>query len=122
MHEVCSTRLINDGPVQLGGPGVIVQIDEFLFRHKQNVHVPVYYTDTGTACITNFCNIDSIIVEDVPNMSCGCLGWWIRHIILPGGICKWWTQGMPILSSHASGHIHCQGQSFILTSGLLTAK
>ena len=90
LREVCSTRLINDGPVRLGGPGVIVQIDESLFRHKQKVPVPVYhFTDTGTACITNYCNIDSIIMEDVPNRRCGYLGWWIRHIILPGGICKW---------------------------------
>ena len=43
LREVCSTRLINDGPVRLGGPGVIVQIDESLFRHKQKVPVPVYY-------------------------------------------------------------------------------
>ena len=34
LREVCSTRLINDGPVMLGGPGVIVQIDESLFKHK----------------------------------------------------------------------------------------
>ena len=37
--EVCSTRLINDGPIRLGGLGVIVQIDESLFRHKQKVIV-----------------------------------------------------------------------------------
>ena len=43
LREVCSTRLINDGPVRLGGPGMIVQIDESLFRHKQKVPVPVYY-------------------------------------------------------------------------------
>ena len=32
--EVCSTRLIADGRVVLGGRGSIVQIDESLFRHK----------------------------------------------------------------------------------------
>eukprot|EP00731_Ephydatia_muelleri_P024994 Em0017g77a len=32
--EVCSTRLINDGPVMLGGNGVVVQIDKSLFKHK----------------------------------------------------------------------------------------
>ena len=37
LREVCSTRLIADGPVVLGGPGSIVQIDESLFRHKPKV-------------------------------------------------------------------------------------
>ena len=31
VKDVCSTKLLNDGPVMLGGPGVIVQIDESLF-------------------------------------------------------------------------------------------
>ena len=39
LREVYSTRLINDGPVVLGGPGVIVQSDESLFRHKPKVCV-----------------------------------------------------------------------------------
>ena len=34
LREVCSTRLITDGPIVLGGPGSTVQIDESLFRHK----------------------------------------------------------------------------------------
>ena len=39
LREVCSTRLINDGPVMLGGNGVVVQIDESLFKHKPKVLV-----------------------------------------------------------------------------------
>eukprot|EP00731_Ephydatia_muelleri_P023120 Em0015g703a len=38
LREVCSTRLINDGPVMLGGNGVVVQIDESLFKHKPKYH------------------------------------------------------------------------------------
>ena len=38
-QEVCSTRLINDGPVMLGGNGVVVQIDKSLFKHKPKVLV-----------------------------------------------------------------------------------
>lgn len=33
LRDVCSTKLLNT-PCQLGGPGVIVQIDESLFNHK----------------------------------------------------------------------------------------
>ena len=36
LREVCSTRLLQT-PIVLGGPGIIVQIDEFLYRHKPKV-------------------------------------------------------------------------------------
>lgn len=36
LREVCSTKLLSI-PMILGGPGVIVQIDESLFRHKPKV-------------------------------------------------------------------------------------
>ena len=39
LREVCSTRLIQDGPPQLGGPGTIVEIDESCFRHKPKVRI-----------------------------------------------------------------------------------
>ena len=41
LREVCSTRwrLIQDGPVVLGGLGIVVQIDESLFKHKPKVQI-----------------------------------------------------------------------------------
>ena len=36
LREVCSTKLLQT-PIVLGGDGVIVQIDESLFRHKVKV-------------------------------------------------------------------------------------
>ena len=36
MREVCSTKLLST-PIKLGGPGVVVQIDESLMRHKPKV-------------------------------------------------------------------------------------
>ena len=40
-RDVCSWRLLNqDAPLQLGGPGVTVQIDESLFHHKPKVCCP----------------------------------------------------------------------------------
>ena len=40
LREVCSTTLLQS-PIVLGGQGIVVQIDESLFRHK--VKVWVYY-------------------------------------------------------------------------------
>ena len=48
LREVCSTSLIAT-PILLRGPGVIVQVDESLYRHKPKVkrsyiHTYMYYT------------------------------------------------------------------------------
>ena len=37
LREVCSAKLVNT-PCILGGPGITVQIDESLFRHKPKVY------------------------------------------------------------------------------------
>ena len=38
-RDVCSWRILkHDSPLLLGGPGVVVQIDESLFRHKPKNH------------------------------------------------------------------------------------
>ena len=37
LRGVCSQRLINDGPPQLGGNGAIVEVDELCFSHKPKV-------------------------------------------------------------------------------------
>ena len=38
-RDICSWRLLNrDAPLMLGGQGVVVQIDESLFRHKPKYH------------------------------------------------------------------------------------
>ena len=35
LRDVCSWRLLNvDSPLLLSGPGIVIQIDESLFRHK----------------------------------------------------------------------------------------
>ena len=35
LREICSTKLLQT-TITLGGPGVVVQVDESLFRHKPN--------------------------------------------------------------------------------------
>ena len=35
LREVCTTKLLST-PIQIGGPGKVVQIDESLFRQKKN--------------------------------------------------------------------------------------
>lgn len=38
LRDICSWRLLtHDSPLLLGGRGVVVQIDESLFRHKPKV-------------------------------------------------------------------------------------
>ena len=37
LREVCTTRLLQDPQSVLGGPGVVVEVDESLFRHKPKV-------------------------------------------------------------------------------------
>ena len=47
-RDICSWRILNrNSPLMLGGPGVVVQIDESLFRHKPKVQV-VGRDDIGT--------------------------------------------------------------------------
>ena len=41
LREVCTTKLLQT-PIILGGPGIIVQIDESLFRHKPKVRIMLY--------------------------------------------------------------------------------
>ena len=37
-RDICSWRLLtHDSPLKLGGQGIVVQIDESLFRHKPKV-------------------------------------------------------------------------------------
>ena len=38
LREVCSTRLLHT-TIRLGGPGVVVQIDESLMNHKPKVNI-----------------------------------------------------------------------------------
>ena len=45
LREVCTTRLLRDPPIVVGGQGVIVQVDESLFCHQPKVaNVIVHYS------------------------------------------------------------------------------
>ena len=73
LREVCSTRLLRDPPIVLGGEGVIVEIDESLFRHKPKVF---YRFESGVSYHFPFPHLCSITVEGPPRTRCGCLEWW----------------------------------------------
>jgi len=49
LREVCSTKLLSN-PIILGGPGVVVQIDESLFRHKPKVKIISIYEIIRYCC------------------------------------------------------------------------
>ena len=54
LRDVCSWRLTSvDSPLLLGGQGVVVQIDESLFRHKPKVNIE------GSEQLLTFCDIFS---------------------------------------------------------------
>ena len=60
--EVCTNQLLPT-TIILGGPGVIVQIDESLFQHK-----PKGLLTPKIHCLYNY----SITEEDPPAVKCGC--------------------------------------------------
>ena len=39
LREICSSRLLQSPQIVLGGPGVVIHIDESLFRHKPKVGI-----------------------------------------------------------------------------------
>ena len=73
LREVCSTTLLNT-PIVLGGPGVVVEIDESQFRHKPKVRVQI------SLCRRIQCKLHSIstIVEGLLHQMYGCLEWLIH--------------------------------------------
>ena len=75
LREVCSTKLLQT-PIVLGGPGVIVQIDESLFRHKPKVRLRVVGI---MAVMYSSYYFNSITEEDPQPKRFGYLGWWILH-------------------------------------------
>ena len=74
-RDICSWRLLNmDSPIILGGPGVIVQIDESLFRHKPKVDTCVAkFLNNHTLCTIHLC-YHRIIVAVHQRVRSGFLG------------------------------------------------
>ena len=71
LREVCSTKLLSTAIV-LGGPGVGVQIDESLFRHKPKVRV------MNLVKLHRSTKFNSITEDEPLPMKSGCLVWWTR--------------------------------------------
>ena len=78
LREVCTTRLLRDLPIVLGGQGVIVEVDESLFRHKE-ANVIIHYS---CKCNTH------ITVEGRQPQKCGYSALSIHHTSLHLGTCK----------------------------------
>jgi hypothetical protein len=66
---VCSTKLLQT-PIVLGGRGIVVQIDESLFRHKVKVILLKY--KSSTLELNLLCCITMVVHQ---GQISGCLGW-----------------------------------------------
>lgn len=57
-QDICSWKLLQDILLQLGGPGVVVQIDESLFHQKPKIYL-------SPLTFNNSVNILYRIIEDI---------------------------------------------------------
>ena len=74
LREVCSTKLVNTSII-LDGSGVVVQIDESLFRHKPKVNECLEYLHNIHYSV-NIPLLFGTTGEGQPPRRCGYLGWW----------------------------------------------
>ena len=78
LREVCTTRLIQDPPIVLGGPGKVVQIDESLFRHKPKVP----FSTGNLKVMLPYLFVYSIIVVELQEVKYGSSEWLTLHMSL----------------------------------------
>ena len=84
LREVCSTKLVNTSII-LGGSGVVVQINESLFRYKPKVNECLEYSH-NTHYSVNIPLLFSTTGEGQPPRRCGYLEWWT-----PPQLLRWAT-------------------------------
>ena len=108
LREVVSEQLMNN-PIQLGGPGVIVEIDESLFRHKPKYHRGRYpVEDSWVFGMVDRSTSPAIgVMEIVPDRTATTLLAVLRRHVLPGSTVRsdmWRAYGG--ISSMGMSYIH----------------
>ena len=78
LREVCTTHLIQDPPIVLGGPGKVVQIDESLFRHKPKVP----FSTGNLKVMLPYLFVYSIIMVELQEVRYGSSEWLTLHMSL----------------------------------------
>ena len=108
LREVVSEQLVNN-PIQLGGPGLIGEIDESLFRHKPKYHRGRYPVEDCWVFGMVDCSTSPEIgvMEIVPDRTATTLLAVLRRHVLPGSIVRsdmWRAYGG--ISRMGLGYIH----------------
>ena len=73
--DVCTAKLLQ-APILLGGPGIILQVDDSLYRHKPKVSLMRLYISILTLSHILWPSHHRTTVAELQQMKCGCLASW----------------------------------------------
>ena len=100
LREVCTTTLLQS-PIQLGGPGCVVQINESLFRHKPKVLICV----VSSHLLAQALNVGTSAASQRKGYNTGAMGVWTGRCVTAASN---WLYGarrdastlLPIIQAH----------------------
>ena len=105
VHRSCFESYLIDHPVMLGGPGVIVELDETVLCRRRVIRIPTNEDDEIANTVWIIGGIDrtdarNFFIQVIPNRQIGHMLAAVRHRIAPGSILV--TDGHPSYPAVAS--------------------